>query len=322
MVSGIIGLFCTRDNTNVSTAHRSSARTSGGCETMLQVASDEANPQAQPCGTAEHGSQFPDVKDVFNGVRMRRTCTPDVAQSLSPCLTSTIAVASVGPSTCSPSSTLAVIAPDQPVQSGWKVVDLCAQCASQDLQAAHVHGSSEGCCSTLKCAFIRGYDEIDRVLRILGPFTTELEGDQSPNANHVLMLCGTADGAATSLLWQLSGIIRWAEVMVCLELQHLVAVHFGFSSFHTRSTISPTVGLAFNGHCASLLSHSCRPSWHYSALLHLIPQAASSSVPATPIFLSSSSLGSLLFTAFRRSKHTSIAYSTVTHTSLMLLSTS
>lgn len=93
-------------------------------------------------------------------------------------------------------------------RAGWAIAELCAQCIN-----AIQHGTGEGCCNALQCAFIRAHYEICDLLRVLGPFCNQMlaaaDRNYSPNANTVMVLFDEAEQIATDQLWQLSGMIRW-----------------------------------------------------------------------------------------------------------------
>lgn len=124
-----------------------------------------------------------------------------------------------------------------PQKEGWMVAELCAQCAQ-----TKQHGAGEGCCDSLQCAFLRGYDIIDSIIDTLTDWRLcHLEGDHrgyrrttlpsdSEVTAHLLPLYSEVEKAATGLLWQMSGMIR--SVSVC-------SVCF-FAVFRTRSaTLCP-----------------------------------------------------------------------------------
>lgn len=101
-----------------------------------------------------------------------------------------------------------------PQQEGWADAFLCAQCIR-----AKNRSTSDGCCDSLQCAFLRGFDLIDDIVVLDIPWSWEslfkCELSYSKVAAELKPLFDEAENAVTGLLWQMSTMIRWGAAVTC-----------------------------------------------------------------------------------------------------------
>lgn len=90
------------------------------------------------------------------------------------------------------------------------IAELCTQCA----RIKHL-GTGKGWCYSLQCGFLRAYDMIDQLLRIMDSIAPQLQGDKSEITAHLLPFYAEAEKTAVGLLWQMSTVLRYVSLGLC-----------------------------------------------------------------------------------------------------------